>query len=339
MSISQPPSLSVGFIPLPLFTLNAFAGFIDSLRLAADKGGRSRQIHCRWQIMGNGPVTSSCGLEVHPQRPLGDPGQFTHIAVCGGNNYLDPHEDKALSRYLQQAHRQGVKLVGVCTGTFAIARAGLLEGQRVCVHWNVINDFRQQFPRIAATPDRLFLESGRVITCAGSSGATDMSLHLIRRHCGPEKAQQALRHMILNGMRTSSSPQTHFYEAIHDIHDERVRMAILHMEQSLNTRLDAAGLARGVNLSPRQLDRLFREQAGTTPMRYFKAMRLRYADWLLQHTDWSIAEIAADCGFADAAHLSRDFLAHYGCSPRQARRKERRVPPDAPMPADAVEAR
>lgn len=321
MSQSQQPPLRVGFILLPLFTLNAFAGFIDSLRLAADKGGRSRQIHCSWQIMGPGPVTSSCGLEATPQTSYRDPSHFTHIAVCGGNNYLDPHEDKALSEYLREACKQGVKLVGVCTGTFAIARAGLLKGQRVCVHWNVINDFRRQFPQTDATPDRLFLESVRVITCAGSSGATDMALHLIRRECGPDKAQQAIRHMILNGMRTSNSPQTHFFEAIQDIRDERVRVAVLTMEQSLNTRLDSQALAERINLSPRQLDRLFHQEMGTTPMRYFKTMRLRYAEWLLQHTDGSIAEIAAECGFSDASHLARDFQAHYRYSPKQSRRK------------------
>ena len=325
MQLGHQPPLRVGFILLPLFTMNAFAGFIDSLRLAADKGGRSRQIHCSWQIMGSGPVTSSCGLEAHPQTPYREPNEFTHIAVCGGNNYLDPHEDQALSQYLKEAHRKGVKLVGVCTGTFAIARAGLLRGQRVCVHWNVINDFRQQFPKIDATPDRIFLESARVITCAGSSGATDMALHLIHRTCGPEKAQQAVRHMILNGMRTSSSPQTHFFEAIHEIRDERVRVAVLTMEQSLNTRLNACDLAKRINLSPRQLDRLFRQELGITPMRYFKIMRLRYADWLLHHTDSSIADIAADCGFADAAHLARDFHAHFACSPGQSRRQEKFV--------------
>lgn len=315
--------LRVGFILLPLFTLNAFAGFIDSLRLAADKGGRSRQIHCSWRIMGPAPVTSSCGLEVHPQSSYHGPGNFTHIAVCGGNNYLDLHEDKSLSLYLNEARKEGVKLIGVCTGTFAIARAGLLHGQRVCVHWNVINDFRQQFPLIDATPDKLFIESGCVITCAGSSGATDMALHLIRKNCGPEKAQQAVRHMILNGMRTSNSPQTHFFEAIHEIRNERVRVAVLTMEQSLNTSLDARRLAERINLSPRQLDRLFRQEVGTTPMRYFKAMRLRYAEWLLHHTDSSIAEIAADCGFSDASHLSRDFATHYHCTPSQSRRMER----------------
>ncbi|MGP9499085.1 GlxA family transcriptional regulator [Halomonas sp. AOP43-D1-4] len=316
------PPLRVGFILLPLFTMNAFAGFIDSLRLAADKGGRSRQIHCSWQIMGPGPVVSSCGLEAHPQIPYREPHEFTHIAVCGGNNYLNPHEDKALSHYLKEAQKQGVKLVGVCTGTFAIARAGLLRGQRVCVHWNVINDFRQQFPKIEATPDRIFLESASVITCAGSSGATDMALHLIHRTCGPEKAQQAIRHMMLNGMRTSNSPQTHFFEAIQEIRDERVRVAVLAMEQSLNTRLNTCDLAKRINLSPRQLDRLFRQELKTTPMRYFKIMRLRYAEWLLHHTDSSISEIAADCGFSDAAHLARDFQAHYACTPSQSRRQE-----------------
>lgn len=326
---SGAPPLRVGFILLPRFTLNAFAGFIDSLRLAADVGGRSRQIHCSWEIMGPKPVTSSCGLDVHPRTTYRHPGDFTHIAVCGGNSYTDPDEDTELSQYLREASRQGVKLVGICTGTFAIARAGLLEGQRVCVHWNVINDFQQQFPNTEAASDRLFLQSARAITCAGSSGAMDLALHLIRQFCGPEKAQQAIRHMILSGMRTSTSPQTHFFEAIHNIRDERVRVAVLTMEQSLNSKLDAASLAEHINIGSRQLDRLFRREMGMTPMRYFRIMRLRYADWLLRHTDSPIAEIAADCGFADAAHLSRDFTTYFSRTPTQARHSNVATVPDS----------
>jgi transcriptional regulator GlxA family with amidase domain len=316
---SNTPSLRVGFILLPRFTLNAFAGFVDSLRLAADQGGRSRMIHCSWEIMGTKPVTSSCRIEVLPRVPYQDPGNFTHIAICGGNSYLDHEEDRDLSLYLKKASRLGVKLIGVCTGTFAIARAELLKGEHVCVHWNVINDFRQQFPHIEATPDRIFLQSARVITCAGSSGATDMALHLIRQFCGSEKAQQAIRHMILTGVRMSNSPQTHFFEAIHEIRDERVRVAVLTMEQSLNSKLSIESLAAHLNIGPRQLNRLFLREMNMTAMRYFRIMRLRYADWLLRHTNSSIAEIAADCGFSDAAHLSRDFTAHYAKNPSHAR--------------------
>lgn len=318
MSSNIPP-LRVGFILLPRFTLNAFAGFVDSLRLAADQGGRSRMIHCSWEIMGTKPITSSCGIEVLPKSQYQDPGLFTHIAVCGGNSYLDLEEDRNLSLYLKKASRLGVKLIGVCTGTFAIARAELLRGESVCVHWNVINEFRQQFPHIEATPDRIFLQSARVITCAGSSGATDMALHLIRQFCGSEKAQQAIRHMILTGVRTSNSPQTHFFEAIHDIRDERVRVAVLTMEQSLNSKLKIDNLAAHLNIGTRQLNRLFLREMNMTAMRYFRIMRLRYANWLLRHTNSSISEIAADCGFSDAAHLSRDFTAHYAQKPSHAR--------------------
>lgn len=144
------PALRVGFVLLPEFTLNAFSNFIDALRLAADVGGRSRQIHCSWKIMGNGAVSASCGLRVTPSESLLDSRLFDYLAVCGGNGYASGEEDKALSRYLRDAASAGVKLVGVCTGTFAIARAGLMDGHRACVHWNVLQSFQEQFPRVNA---------------------------------------------------------------------------------------------------------------------------------------------------------------------------------------------
>ncbi len=310
-----PAPLSVGFVLLDRFTLNAFSPFIDALRLAADRGGRSRQIHCAWTIMGRNPVAASCGLKVVPDEPLGAPQRFHYIAVCGGNGYLDARPDPQLTSFLREADARGVKLIGVCTGTFEIARAGLMRGHRACVHWNVYDAFREQFPHLDAVPNQIFLDSGTRITCAGSAGVGDFALHLIARHCGPEKAQQAVRHMMLREVRPSTHPQAHFYSDLDGVRDHLVRRAVQLMEQALNEPLTSPQLAAALGVSLRQFERRFHAALGRPPSAYCRDLRLRYAAWLLEHTELPVGAIAGDCGFSDGAHFARLFRAQYACPP------------------------
>jgi transcriptional regulator GlxA family with amidase domain len=313
-------TLRVGFILADKFTLNAFAGFIDALRLAADRGARSRQIHCGWEIMGMTQVRASCGLLVTPTSPLCDPCGFHYIGVCGGNAYLERWQPEWLTKYLIRADAAGVPLIGVCTGSFNIARAGLMKGYVACVHWNVFDAFRDEFPDIDARPDRIFIDAGQRITCAGSAGATDLALHLIARHCGHEKAQQSLRHMMLTDIRPASFPQAHFYSDLTGVRDTRVRRAVHLMEQSLNDPLRLEAIAANVGASLRQLERQFVSEIGRTPVAFYRDLRVRYGAWLLMHTTSSVTEIANDAGFADTAHFSREFKTRYGVTPRDFRR-------------------
>ena len=147
-----PQRLRVGFILLDQFTIAAFSGLIDALRLAADHGARGRQVHAAWTVMtlGGGPRRSSCGVAVTPNGDLVDPPAFDYLAVCGGNDYLNENPPEALLDYLRRAGRAGVRMLGICTGTFLLAKAGLVGGRRVCVHWNVLDAFNAQFPGIKA---------------------------------------------------------------------------------------------------------------------------------------------------------------------------------------------
>ncbi len=314
-------ALRVGFVLIDKFTLNAFAGFIDALRLAADRGARSRQIHCGWEIMGAARVQASCGLSVTPTSLPGDPRGFDYIAVCGGNAYLERWQPDWLTDYLGRADQVRVPLIGVCTGTFNIARAGLMNGYTACVHWNVFDAFRDEFPDIDARPDRIFIDAGRRITCAGSAGATDLALHLIARHCGHDKAQQSVRHMMLPTIRPASFPQAHFYSDLSGVRDTRVRRAVHLMEQSLNDPLRLDAIAVGIGTSLRQLERRFVSELGRTPVAFYRDLRIRYGAWLLMHTTSSVTEIANDAGFADTAHFSREFKTRYGATPRDFRRQ------------------
>ncbi|MCY0094808.1 GlxA family transcriptional regulator [Hoeflea ulvae] len=310
----------VALLPLNNFTLNAFSGFVDALRLAADAGGRSRQIECGWSIVGHDAVRASCGLAVTPDQLPPDPATVDYIAVCGGNDYRLRQQPEWLDTYLRAAADAGTTLIGLCTGTFNIARAGLMEGRTACVHWNVHEEFRDQFPGIRTVSDRIFLDNGNRISCAGSTGASDLALYLVSRHCGAELAQQSLRHMILNRQRDANFPQPQFVNDTQDILDGVVRRCINLMEQTLNVPISMAELAQKSGMSERQLARRFRASLGQPPSRYYRFVRLRYGAWRLIHTTDSVTQIALDSGFSDGSHFHREFCKEFGASPNRYRK-------------------
>ena len=328
--ITQPTALKVGFVLLDQFTLTGFAGVIDALRLAADTGGRSRQIAAAWCVMTeNGQsCKSSCGATIADAVALQAPSDFDYIAVCGGNGYEDGHlYTPALVKYLQDAARQKVRLVGICTGTFALAHAGLIGSRTVCINWNAAEVFAKRFPAIQARTDRLFIDEGDLLTCAGATAAIDLGLHLIARHCGNDKARQAIRHLILQDARSASIPQPHLLTELPEHTHVHVRQAVHFMAQHIDAPMSIDATARFVGTSARQLERVFRKELGATPKTIQLHMRLRYGQWLLANSAKPVMQIAFDCGFADAAHFTREYRALFQSRPTDLRRQNSALKP------------
>ncbi|MGQ3028235.1 MAG: GlxA family transcriptional regulator [Ferrovibrionaceae bacterium] len=190
--------LSVGFILAKNFTLSAFSLFVDHLRLAADEGDLSRPILARWSIMNStpDPVRASCGTTISQNSGLTDPTEFDYIVVVGGVLHQGKQLDEESIAYLRQAAAAGVTLVGVCTGSFILCRAGLMDGRRVCVSWYHYQDFIEEFPDHTAVADRLYLIDGKRITCSGGGGSADLAAYLGERHNGRAVSQKA-RHVLL----------------------------------------------------------------------------------------------------------------------------------------------
>jgi transcriptional regulator GlxA family with amidase domain len=312
------PELSIGLVLLDQFTLAAFSGFVDALRLAGDHGGKSRRIHTTWRVMSwDGlPRTSSAGLAMAVDGALpDDPAVFDYVAICGGNDYPNTRLPPVLGEWIAHVARLRVRMLGICTGTFALAQAGVLGSRSVCVHWNVLDAFRARFPGVRAVVDRLFIDEGDMITCAGSTAAIDLALYLIERHCGRDKAQQAVRHMMLQGMRPARVPQAHFYSDVSGIRDLRVRQAAHFIEQRMDNPPSLEAIARYVGLGRRQLERAFQQALGVSPMVFQRNLRLHYGRWLLEHSRVPVTQVALDCGFADGAHFSREFRSRFGTTP------------------------
>lgn len=317
------PALSVAFLLLPEFTLFAFSAFIDTLRLAADEADLSRQIHCRWTIMGidESPVTSSCGVKIFPWDRLRNPAEFDYVVVVGGLLRGHKRIDRRVLDYLRLAGSCGTAFVGICTGSFALTRAGLMNGYRCCVHWYHLRDFINAFPRQAVETDNVYVIDRNRITCAGGQGSVDVANYLVEKHCGRKLARKVTAALVMEVTRGPKQPQPHAETNwFQKISDALVQRAILLMDQSVNQRLSSAALAADLCVSTSTLERAFINSVNVSPAAFFRLLRLAHGHWDVLHTNKPIGNIAGEFGFADASHFTVTYQKYYGSLPSAVRR-------------------
>ena len=335
------PALSVGFVLMPGFTMVAFSGFADALRLAADDGDRSRPVHCRWSVLAEElrPVAASNGIELMPTARFGDPAAFDYIVVVGGLLQGTRKLPRAVGEFLRLAASRAVPLVGLCTGSFVLARAGLMQERRCCVSWFHHQDFVRDFPELQAESHEMFVVDRDRLTCAGGTSVVHLAAWLIERHCGRAAASKALRILLEEGALPARTPQPQpgFAERTDD---QRVRQAIWLMEQSLSSPMPLREVAQNVNMSLRHLERRFQQAIGMGPHEFSVRLRLRHAHWLTEHTRLQLSQIALECGFSDCASFSRRFREVFGYPASSLRRgrgrateDEGKVMPSATVPA------
>ncbi|MDQ0392113.1 GlxA family transcriptional regulator [Labrys monachus] len=331
--------LRIGFILSRDFTMSAFSMFLDTLRLASDVGDRSGRVHCDWEVLSatGHLIRSSAGIEVAPTAPLGDPRRFSHVAVVGGLLRAEAPLDEAAIDFLHRADAAGIPLIGVCTGSFILARAGLLLRRKACVSWYHVDDFRRQFPDIPALADRLFFVNGNRITCSGGAGAADLAAYLVERHLGLPSTEKALQIQQIERARPPSEPQARAPLG-KAVSDDRVRRALLIMEQSMSQPLRISDIAGRVGISARRLESLFWEETGTRPNAAYVRLRLDLARWLVLKSKRSLMDIAISTGFPHPSNFSRRFREAFGVSPTALRQSiGRTMSGDAPPPHVAEE--
>jgi transcriptional regulator GlxA family with amidase domain len=313
--------LKVAFVLTPRFTLTAFAGFVDVLRLAADEGDRSRQNECQWTVLGDPaePVISSTGAEVRPWEPMENPGRFDYIVVVGGLLQGGQKVPASVYAFLRSAAKAGVPLVGLCTGSFVLARAGLLNGYVTCVSWFHREDFTMEFPRLRLVTNQMFMVDRDRMTCAGGTSVVHLAAHLIEKHCGRAFANKSLRILLEDQPLPSSTPQPEA-EIARKAQDWFVRRAMLLIEQKISQPDPINEVVSSLGIGIRQLERRFLADVGMTMREFRSQLRLARARWMIENTDLSLTHIGLECGFGGCSHFSRAFTARFHVRPSAARR-------------------
>lgn len=223
-------------------------------------------------------------------------------------------------RALQHAARRGARMVSICTGAFALAHAGLLDGRRATTHWNSAAAFAELFPAVRLDPNVLYVDEGAVLTSAGVAAGLDLCLHIVRRDHGAEVAGHIARQTVVAPHREGGQAQFIERPLEPEAAGARLDGTRAWALARLGKPLTVADLARHAYVSPRTFARRFHAQTGTSPYQWLITQRVLAAQEKLEAGDASIDEIARLCGFTDPAALRYHFGRVVGTTPTAYRR-------------------
>lgn len=262
------------------------------------------------------PVRSSVGAWLTPDHGLDGLRGADLVAVAATTERIFP---PAALEALRAAAAAGSTILTVCSGTFVVGAAGLLDGRRCTTHWKHADELRAAYPRAIVDPDVLFVDDGDLITSAGTAAGIDACLHLVRRELGGAVTNAIARRMVVSPQRGGGQRQF-IDQPVPPCTGDSLAPLLEWAQARLEVEHSVADLARRAAMSERSFARHFAAATGTTPHRWLTQQRVHLAQRLLEDTDLGVDAIAARCGFGGAALLRHHFRKVVGVSPADYRR-------------------
>ena len=295
----------IGFLTLNNFSLIAFSNAIEVLRMANYLSGQELY---QWSVMtpDGRPVVASNGLAFSPSATK-QAKEVDLVFVCGGVDVQNA-VDAAVIKTLRQYAKQEVSLGGICTGSYALAKAGLLDGYHCTIHWENLPSLSEDFPHISFLQELFVIDRDRY-TCAGGIAPLDMMLAVVGARLGKRLVAEISDQFMVERARDGRDKQ-HIPVAARmgSSHKALVEVAAL-MESNIEEPLSLVELANLAGLSQRHLQRMFRHALGMSPMSYYLNLRLHRARTLLLQTEMSVMNITVACGFQSGCHFSKSCRA------------------------------
>jgi len=310
------------FLTLPNYSLIAVSNAVEPLRMANRVLGQDAY---EWSIVSldGRPVLASSGLDLAPTAALDKLAKVEILFVCGGINVREAVSAPLFAALRRLAERR-IGLGALCTGGYALARAGLLDHYRATIHWENLSSLREEFPRVQLN-DQVFSIDRDRYTASGGTAPLDLMLNLIQLKHGLRVSQLVSEQFVLERVRSAEDRQYVPLRAqVGGSHRNMIKVAEL-MEENIEKPLSLEHIARTTGLSRRQIERLFRRHLDCVPKRYYLEMRLRRARELLLQTAMPIVDVTTSCGFKSPPHFSRCYRAKYGYPP-SAERQVRKTP-------------
>lgn len=308
----------IGFLVLNEFTMIAFSSAIEVLRMANYASGKPLYSWSVFSVDGQ-PVSCSNGLTAAKTTTYEEAGPLDLVFVCGGTNITHFVDDKVIG-LLRRIAQDKVCLGGLCTGTYALVKSGLLDGYRATVHWENISGLRESHTRVRFVDDIFVIDRDR-LTCTGGTAPIDLMLTLVGAHYGKALVAQICDQFILGRARDSKDRQHIPIAARLGRNNKALAEVAALMEANIEEPLSLDELAHLAGLSQRHVQRMFREALGCTPGQYYLDLRLRRARELLLQTGMSITSITVACGFQSPCHFSKSYRALFGQSPSGERQR------------------
>lgn len=319
-SVARPetPVKRFVFLLLERFTMLSFAGAVEPLRIANRMAGRTLYT---WVLAGEqgagGFSTCSNGAAFRLDIGLEELERDDIVLVCGGID-VQKATTRSVLNWLRREARRGVTMGGLCTASWSLARAGLLDGRKATIHWENIDGFSEEFEDVKLTKSVFVIDGNRMSTAGGTS-SIDLMLKLIAQDHGEDLANLVADQLIYSAIRTDRDNQRLSVPTRIGVRHPKLAQVIQMMEAAVEEPVSPSELADDVGMSTRQLERLFRRYLNRSPKRYYMELRLQKARNLLMQTDMSVINVALACGFASPSHFSKCYRAQYNTTPYRER--------------------
>ncbi len=261
-----------------------------------------------------GAIPSKLGFSINVDHDLAFADEADLVVVSPVPREWWGRGDARVLDVVRRAVARGAWVLSVCSGSFVLAEAGVLDGRRATTHWMYADEMARRFPRIEVDPDVLYVQDGRIITSAGTAAGLDACLHLLRQELGAEMTNTIARRMVVPPQRDGGQAQFISRPLPMAVSDSLAPVSDW-MVANLCEDLTIVQLAARAHMSPRTFARRFKADFGATPAAWLGRQRLIHAQRLLEQTDFGLDRIAAESGFGSAAVLRQNFARTLGMTP------------------------
>jgi transcriptional regulator GlxA family with amidase domain len=309
----------IGVLIFPDFQLMDASGPISVFEIAGRYAKRATPI--KVIAAKPGPVRSSSGVEMLAKK-FGPPSAITTLIVAGGDGVQRAAQDKCTSRFVQNVASRGARIASICSGTFILAEAGLLDGRRATTHWVRTRQFLSTYPNVRLEPDQIFVRDGNIWSSAGITAGIDLALAMVAEDYGDEIVQKTARQLVLYHRRSGGQSQ---FSSLLELKAPTGRFGPLltWAREHLAARLSVEDLAERAGMSARHFTRAFIAETGTTPSKAIERLRIEVARARVQSSSESIERVAEMTGFHDPERMRRAFIRTFGQPPQSLRRAAR----------------
>jgi len=268
-----------------------------------------------------GPVRSSSGAEMLA-RKFGPPGALATLIIAGGDGVEAAARNKRTIEFVRAAAKSGVRVASVCSGTFILAEAGLLEGRRATTHWQRTQQFLSAYPNVKLEPDQIFVRDGNIWSSAGITAGIDLALAMVAEDFGDDVVQKTARQLVLYHHRSGGQSQ---FSSLLELKAPTGRFGPLlaWAREHLKEKLTVEDLAERAGISSRHFSRAFIMETGTTPSKAIERLRIEVARTRVQASNEAIERVALSTGFGDSERMRRAFIRAFGQPPQSLRRAAR----------------
>lgn len=314
----------IGMLVFPRFQLLDIAGPCDAF-------GEVKVLtngECEYEILTisttRGPVQSSSGLTVTPDRTIFDPcPHLDTLIVPGGLGVFNILEDTTIIEWIANQGEDCRRISAVCNGVFALGAAGMINGKTVTTHWMDAPRLSSMFKRAVVEPDRIFVKDEHIYSTAGVTAGIDLSLVFIEEDFGKKMALDVAKYLVVYLRRAGGQSQFSPLLETQTADDSVVATVQNYVMSNLEASHTLESIAEHLNMSPRNLTRVFKNECGMSPMSYVNDARIDVARRYLESTDLSYKEVAQRCGVDSADALRKIFVRRLNITPPEYRQRFR----------------